>query len=130
MRWARQWARPAIVHSKSNAPRQPRRDSGVGLDAVVGLLPVGLIPIPPIIIQEANRRAMENGDLTFGHGFALGLALCASWGLCAAAIWIKRAIVRRFRKANPSVLPPAAPAGREQRVVGRPSDLSETKTGE
>lgn len=87
----------------SNAPRQPRRDSGVGLDAVVGLLPVGLIPIPPIIIQEANRRAMENGDLTFGHGFALGLALCASWGLCAAAIWIKRAIVRRFRKANTAI---------------------------
>lgn len=53
-----------------------------------------------MIIQEANRRAMENGDLTFGHGFALGLALCAAWGLCAAAIWIKRAIVRRFRKAN------------------------------
>jgi hypothetical protein len=88
------------ILDQSNVPRQPRRDSGVGLDAVVGLLPVGLIPIPPMILQEANRRAMENGDLTFGHGFALGLALCAAWGLCAAAIWIKRAIVRRFRKAN------------------------------
>lgn len=67
---------------------------------VVGLFPVGLIPISPMIIQEANRRAMERGVLTFGHGIALVLALCATWGLCAVAIWIKRAIVRRIHKAN------------------------------
>ena len=93
-----------VALKKDYVPGQPRRDSGVGLDAVVGLLPVGLIPIPPMIIQEANRRAMENGDLTFGHGFALWLTLCAAWGLCAAAIWIKRAFVRRFRNANKAII--------------------------
>jgi len=71
-------------------------------NGVVSLLPVGLIPIPPMILQEANRRAMERGDLTFGHGIALALALCAAFGLCAAVVWIKRAIVRRIRKANNS----------------------------
>ena len=96
-----------------NAPHQARCDSGVALNAVVGLLPVGLIPIPPMILQEANRRAMERGDLTFGHGIALGLALCAAWGLCAAAIWIKRAIVRRFRKANASGQPRLAETKKE-----------------
>lgn len=80
---------------------RPAASAGT-VGGVVGLLPVGLIPIPPMILQEANRRAMENGDLTFGHGCALGLALCATWGLCAVAIWIKRAIVRRFHKANTS----------------------------
>ncbi len=61
---------------------------------------IGLVPIPPMILQEAHRRAMEHGDLTYGHGIVLGLALCATWGLCATAILIKRAIVRRIRKAN------------------------------
>jgi hypothetical protein len=81
----------------------------------VGLLPVGLIPIPPMILQEANRRAMEHGDLTFGHGMALGLALCATWGLCAAAIWIKRAVVRRIRKANATLHLPTEAQRKEVR---------------
>lgn len=80
---------------------EPAANSGK-VDALVGIYPVGLIPLPPMILQEANRRAMEHGGLTFGHGCALGLALCATWGLCAVAIWIKRAIVRRFHKANTS----------------------------
>ena len=39
-----------------------------------------------MIIQEANRRAMDNGDLTFGHGV----------GPSAAAIWARQ----RICKAN------------------------------
>lgn len=93
-------AMDAVLALTQNASLDRPAASAGTVGGVVGLLPVGLIPIPPMILQEANRRAMENGDLTFGHGFALVLALCATWGLCAVAIWIKRAIVRRFHKAN------------------------------
>ena len=50
----------------------------------------GMIPIPPAILAEANRRAIESGGLTFGHGIVYGLActiaLCVVISLCAIII--------------------------------------------
>jgi len=54
---------------------------------------LALIPIPPMILQEANRRAIERGGLTFGHGIVYGIvitiALCVVIGLCAIVIRVK-----------------------------------------
>lgn len=80
-------------------------------DAVVGLLPIALIPIPPAIFA-ANAKAVEEGHLTIGHGIVTALFLLAVIAATTIAILIVRWSLNLANKANPGVHPsPDASAG-------------------